>query len=84
MDGISLIGATEAEITRLTTHSFDVDLEGAGRITASGWADHQDITLGGAAIYQAENLESRTVNASVSGPISRDSSVALLSQNDKR
>jgi hypothetical protein len=67
LDGLSVNGAAEAFVSGLDSESLDVIINGAAKVTASGKAQRQTVTINGAGDYNAPNLESRTADVKHAG-----------------
>jgi len=64
---VDLRGTGEIRIASLDAERLDVRLPGAGAVRATGRATEQTITINGAATYQAGDLKSQRVKATLHG-----------------
>ena len=67
LDSIHKGGVGNAEISGLSSDSFEVNMLGMGTISVSGTVRHQGVSVSGMGRYQAEGLSSRTAMVRVSG-----------------
>ena len=67
LDELSVNGAAEVLVSGLDSESFDVVINGAGKVTASGKAERQTVTVNGAGDYNAPNLASRVAKVKNAG-----------------
>jgi len=64
---VDLRGTGEIRIVSLDAERLDVSLPGAGAVRASGRATEQTVTINGAATYEAGELKSQRVKATLHG-----------------
>jgi hypothetical protein len=64
---VDLRGTGEVRIASLDAERLEVSLPGAGAVRASGRSTEQTVTINGAAIYEAGELRSQRVKATVHG-----------------
>jgi hypothetical protein len=67
LTGIEASGSGSTEVNRLDTQRFVFDGNGSGKARLSGRAGTQEVSLSGSGEYDAESVDSRTVNVRVSG-----------------
>jgi hypothetical protein len=67
LSAISVSGVAHAEATRLDTDFLRVHVEGMARLTASGRADRQQVSVIGLSRYEAGELSSRDVRIEATG-----------------
>lgn len=66
-DEIDVSGAVAVTADGIDTELLETNMSGACTVITEGKADSQDIATSGSSIYNGENLDSRSVNISVSG-----------------
>jgi hypothetical protein len=64
---IEASGASRVEARDVDTGDLTIQLSGASSLTATGFADRQQLDVSGASLCEAGDLRSRVVNARVSG-----------------
>lgn len=67
LDELSVSGAAEVFVSSLDSESLAVTINGASKVTASGKAQRQTITIKGAGDYNAPKLESRIARVTHAG-----------------
>jgi hypothetical protein len=64
---LSLTGAGDIKVASLAADDLEVDLRGGGRIVMSGQVGAQRVVVGGAGIYDASGLETRSTAVDITG-----------------
>lgn len=67
LNGLEINGAADVVVTNVDTESFDVNVNGAAKVTSSGKAAAQNLTVSGAGSYNAPSLETRRTTINHSG-----------------
>jgi hypothetical protein len=67
LTGVEASGASRVEAREVDTADLTIQLSGASSLTATGFADRQQLDLSGASRCEAPDLRSRVVGASLSG-----------------
>jgi Putative auto-transporter adhesin, head GIN domain len=68
LDGITLSGAGNVDITGVDTDDFSIDLSGSGNVVLDGIvADHLSVDVSGAGVVEAEDLVADTGEVDLSG-----------------
>jgi hypothetical protein len=67
LTALSLTGDAEADVKKLATDRFKVNITGDGNIRVDGTADDQSISIFGDGKYDGTGLTSKTANVSITG-----------------
>ena len=67
LTGLSMAGDAEADVRKLATEHFKVNITGDGKIHVDGTADDQRITIIGDGKYDAYDLVSKSATVSITG-----------------
>ena len=67
LDALTVNGAADVIVSDLDSDNLVVTINGAGKVTVAGKADHQTVAINGAGEYSAPNLESRIAEITHSG-----------------
>lgn len=65
-------GANSILLSNVSGANLDMELNGAGSITASGWTDNLSVCLSGAGSMNCSALEAKSVDVSLNGAASAD------------
>ncbi|HEY3259770.1 MAG TPA: head GIN domain-containing protein [Pseudonocardiaceae bacterium] len=74
--GLSVSGTGSIIAERITTDRLSVTISGSGKIKIGGTADSQELHITGAGDYQAADLISKAVNATITGSGDADITVS--------
>ena len=72
LSGVLIDGSGEAEISGIDEDRFELEVRGAGDVTASGTVDHLSATIQGAADAELDQLAARTADLTVQGAADAD------------
>jgi Putative auto-transporter adhesin, head GIN domain len=67
LEGITLTGSGNVEVTDLDADRLDISISGSGTITVAGTTAAQAVDIGGSGQYQAQELSSTTATVDISG-----------------